>query len=72
MAKERFVVCIKNEGYKVSLETRKIYRVLDDPKAEETGMLRVVDESGEDYLFPANYFVPIQVPSEATAAFAER
>jgi hypothetical protein len=72
MAKERFVVCIKNEGYKVSLETRKIYRVLDDPKAEETGMLRVVDESGEDYLFPGEYFVPIQVPSEATAAFAER
>ena len=72
MVRDRFVVCIKNEGYKVSLEPRKICRVIDDLKAEDAGMLRVVDESGEDYLFPADYFVPIQVPSEATAAFAER
>lgn len=71
MARDRFVVCIKNEGYKVSLEPRKIYRVIEDPRAEEVGMFRIVDETGEDYLFPADFFVPIQVPSEATEAFAE-
>lgn len=69
---DRFVVCIKNEGYSVSLEARKIYRVIDDVKAEGAGMLRIVDESGEDYLFPADYFVPIQIPTEANVAFADR
>ena len=67
--KDRFVVCIKNEGYQASLEIRKIYRVIADPKAEARSMVRVVDESGEDYLFPENYFVPIQVPAEATVVF---
>lgn len=72
MALDKFVLCIKNEGYQVSLEPRKIYRVIEDAKAEDAGMVRVVDESGEDYLFPADFFVPIQVPTEATAAFSER
>jgi hypothetical protein len=67
--KDRFVVCIKNDGYQASLEIRKIYRVIADPKAEAKSMVRVVDESGEDYLFPDNYFVPIQVPTEATVVF---
>ncbi len=57
-----FVVCINNEGYPVSLEKLKIYRTIPDAYAQEHQLLRVVDESGEDYLYPADYFVPIQVP----------
>jgi hypothetical protein len=47
-----FVVCLKNDGYAASLERHKIYRVLADPEAEKDGDLRIVDESGEDYLYP--------------------
>lgn len=59
--KMRFVVCVKNEGYQASLEPRKIYETLLDPKAAERGFIRVVDESGEDYLYPEEYFVPIEL-----------
>jgi len=55
----RFAVC---DWYRASLELHKIYRVLHDPDAERDGDLRVVDESGEDYLYPAEWFVMIQVP----------
>jgi hypothetical protein len=55
----RFVVCIKNEGHPVSLERRKIYAVVDDPGAAKHGLLRVIDESGEDYLYPAELFRPV-------------
>ena len=56
------VVCIDNDGCPASLELHKIYRALPDAGASAQGDLRVVDESGEDYLFPASAFVPIQVP----------
>jgi hypothetical protein len=69
--KRRFVLCVKSGSYKASLEPRKVYRVVDDPGAEADGLLRVVDESGEDYLFPAALFVPIEVPAKATPAFRE-
>ena len=68
--KKRFVLCVRNGSYKASLEPRKIYRVLDDPRAEADSMLRVIDESGEDYLFPANFFVAIEIPAKAKPAFA--
>jgi hypothetical protein len=58
----RFVVCVANDGYPASLELHKIYRVLPDKQAERDGDLRVIDESGEDYLFPAKWFVPVKVP----------
>ncbi len=58
----QFVVCINNEGYQASLEPRKIYQVLPDKEAENHKMIRVIDESGEDYLFPASYFSPISLP----------
>lgn len=60
-AKIRFVVCIKNEGYAASLEVRKIYRVITDTRADKHQLIRVTDESGEDYLYPADYFVPIEL-----------
>jgi len=58
-----FVVCINNEGYPASLELHKIYRVVPDKDAADDEDLRVIDESGEDYLYPASYFPPIKVPA---------
>jgi hypothetical protein len=58
----QFVVCIDNTDYPASLELHKIYRVLPDREAAADGDIRVVDESGEDYLYPASYFTPITVP----------
>jgi len=56
-ARRRFAVCVFNEGYEASLECDKVYPVLSDPRAERDGDLRIVDESGEDYLYPAEWFV---------------
>ena len=58
----RFVVCVRNTGYPASLELRKLYRLLNDDQASKLGQVRVVDESGEDYLYPEEYFVPIKLP----------
>jgi hypothetical protein len=68
-AQAQFVVCINNEGYPASLELRKIYRILPDEKAAKHSLMRVVDESGEDYLYPERFFVPIQLPQAAKEAF---
>jgi len=65
----KFVLCIRNDGCD-DLEPRKIYQVLGDPSAMGEGYLRVVDESGEDYLYPAEYFVPIELPSATAKALA--
>lgn len=67
--RHRYVVCISNRGYKASLEIRKIYRALPDPEASKDGMIRVIDESGEDYLFSSTMFVPIDVPEEVVRTF---
>ena len=65
-----FVLCIRNNDYPVSIEKRKVYRVLPDPKANQQNFIRIIDESEEDYLYPIDYFVPIQIPQLAIAAFA--
>lgn len=59
----KFAVCVRNEGYEASLERNKIYAVLPDDDAERDGDLRVIDESGEDYLFSADRFVAIELPA---------
>ena len=59
-----YVVCIDNGNYLAFLEVRKIYRRLPDDDASELGMIRVIDESEEDYLFPARYFAPIELTEE--------
>ena len=64
-----FVLCVKNDDCD-DLEKRKVYRVLPDKKADKDGYLRVIDESGEDYLYPASYFVRVQLPHEAEQAIA--
>ena len=63
MAKPQLVLCLRNKGYEVSHERRKIYAALPDRDAEAHGQLRVVDESGEDYLYPASYFARLSLPS---------
>lgn len=65
---KKFVVCVKNKGYEVSLETRKIYQVLRDTDAAKHKQLRVIDESGEDYLYPRRYFTPIELPQPVRKA----
>ena len=67
MSEQHFAVCVQNPGYSVSLELRKIYEVLEDNQAGKHGMLRVIDESGEDYLFPKEFFALIQLPESAAA-----
>lgn len=62
--KARFAICVNNEGYPASLELHKVYRVLPDKDAEQDGDLRVIDESGEDYLYPAEYFILVELPEK--------
>ena len=64
----RFVVCVKNKGYAASLELRKLYQVVADATAAKLGQIRVIDESGEDYLYPEEYFVPVQLPQATEKA----
>ncbi|MFB0554159.1 MAG: hypothetical protein ACETWQ_12705 [Phycisphaerae bacterium] len=68
--KQHYVLCVSNEKYPASLEARKIYQCVPDPQAEAHGQIRVIDESGEDYLYPREFFLPIEIPEEATRAFA--
>lgn len=58
----QLVVCIENRGYAVSLEKRKIYVAVQDQDAEKQGLLRIIDESGDDYFCPKNFFRPIELP----------
>jgi hypothetical protein len=63
----RFALCVENKDCE-DLEKRKIYQVLPDDEAEKEGYLRVIDESGEDYLYPLSYFILVQLPREAEEA----
>jgi len=68
-AQPQFAVCIHNEGYPASLELLKIYRILPDKKGAKHSLIRVVDESGEDYLYPERFFVPIKLPQAVKEVF---
>ena len=68
MKTQGYAVCIRNSGFDASLEVRKLYPVLEDPDAEANDLIRVIDESGEDYLYPEEYFVPIKLPQAAERA----
>ncbi|HTW59495.1 MAG TPA: hypothetical protein VMD99_15300 [Terriglobales bacterium] len=63
-----FVICIGNKDYAASLELRKIYQVIPDKVASKLRQIRVIDESGEDYLYPEDYFVPVQLPQAVERA----
>ena len=64
----QFVICIRNEGYPASLEPRKIYQELPDRDASRAKLIRIIDESGEDYLFPGEFFIPLELSKDVEAA----
>lgn len=64
----QLVICVRNDGYEVSLEPRKIYVAIPDAQAEALAQRRVIDESGEDYVYPANYFVEAPLPQSVRRA----
>ena len=67
-SEKRFAICLKNKGYEVSLEPRKIYQVLPDADAAKHRQLRIIDESSEDYLYPESYFAAIELPKPVRKA----
>ena len=67
-ATKQLVVCVKNDGYLASLEKRKIYVALKDAQADRHGLVRVIDESGDDYLFPKSFFRAIALPQAVKRA----
>jgi hypothetical protein len=69
--KKRFLLCIRNKGCE-DLQLRKLYESLPDQRSAEEGFVRVVDESGEDYLYPATHFVAVELPREAERALTAR
>ena len=65
---KQFAICVRNSGYPASLEIRKLYRIIPDAGAAKHHQVRVVDESGEDYLYHEDYFVAVQLPKAAEEA----
>jgi len=70
MANHQFVVCIQNSGYEVSLEPRKLYQVLPDSEAAKHHQVRIVDESGDDYLYPESLFLAVPLPERVAEQVA--
>jgi hypothetical protein len=68
----RFAVCVENSGYPASLELHKVYRVVADQDASREGDLRIVDESGKDYLYPAEWFAAVAVPRRVRTSLLRR
>jgi len=68
----RFVVCIENSGYPASLELHKIYRLVPDADAARDADVRIVDESGEDYLYPAEWFAAVELPRRVKTSLLRR
>ncbi len=68
---EAFVLCVRNEGYPASLERRKLYPMVRDASAAKHSLMRVIDESGEDYLYPANYFITLRLPANVKLALSK-
>ena len=71
MSKVKFLICIDNSEFPASLEKRKIYELLHDPEAESLGQVRIIDESGEDYLYPSTLFIDAKLPKAVQAAVIE-
>jgi hypothetical protein len=67
---KKLVICIKNDNYLASLEIKKIYEVIPDEKAKKHNMIRVIDESGEDYLYPNSYFLPLELTNSTQQLLA--
>ena len=70
--KRKCLLCIDNEGYEVSLERRKLYEKIPDKEAERHDQVRIIDESGEDYLYPANFFAPVRLSIQTKSRILEK
>jgi hypothetical protein len=70
--KHKFLLCVSNEGYKASLEVRKLYENIPDKDAERHNQVRIIDESGEDYLYPSNFFAPVRLPMHTKNRILEK
>ncbi len=68
----QYVLCIKNSGYSAALEPGKLYRLKPDEVAKKRGLVRVVDESGGDYLYPLRFFLSIELPLAAIGALSKK
>jgi hypothetical protein len=66
---EKYVICIDNKGYPLDLTVHKVYKVIPDPDGEEVHMIRIVDDSGEDYLHDADRFLPVELSAEVEQTF---
>jgi len=66
-----YVLCVRNDGYPASLLVRRLYERVPDRSAAARGLVRVVDESGEDYLYPEKFFVPLALPRPVTRAMRD-
>ena len=70
--KHKFLICVENEGYEASLETRKLYETLPDKEAALHNQVRIIDESGEDYLYPSSFFAPVRLSMQTKDKILER
>ncbi len=70
MSSHQFAICIQNSGYQASLELRKLYEVVPDAAAARHQQVRVIDESGEDYLYPESFFLAVQLPEQVAEQVA--
>ena len=70
--KHKFLLCVDNEGYEASLEVRKLYEKIPDREAERHGQVRIIDESGEDYLYPSRFFALVRLPTLTKNRILER
>jgi len=70
--KQKFLLCVDNEGYSASLEIRKLYEMIPDKEAERHNQVRIIDESGEDYLYPSKFFEPVKLPMQTKNRILEK
>jgi len=70
--KQKFLLCIDNEGYEASLEIRKLYEMVPDKEAARHNQVRIVDESGEDYLYPSKFFAPVTLSMQTKNRILEK
>jgi len=70
--KQKFLLCVDNEGYEASLEARKLYEKIPDKEAECHNQVRIIDESGEDYLYPLRFFAPVRLSMQTKTRILEK
>ncbi len=71
MKEKKFLLCVNNDEYEASLELRKLYEIIPDKEAEKHNQVRIIDESGEDYLYPSDYFAPVRLLAETKRKILE-